>query len=597
MCRKGAHRSPGGESSVRLLSSGSFSEIECAIPPRLPERASCYRHQNEDGSVHCVRCRNGTYSSECSGRPVAPPAGPTWPTSHRGAASPSSGGTVAGWGAQFPVNRSTGTPGQPNLGSPQVAASLFLGTLLVSSGLILSVAGCFYLKRTSTLPKVFYGRGKAPALQPGEAVSNLQGWAERPVSWAPGLGAARSSHCAFSPFQGCHDPPAAPFSAEAALCQARAALGRGHRLHGHLLGGGPGQQCLTRGPTHSSAHRLGEKPAHEGQVLPGEASGQVWTQPLTQRGHLPAVDVATSASTPPTAAQCNGLGAASLSQAGDCGGGRGSGSLGRDCSQRSRAYEACWAAPCLATLGARPLSLSKPTMGRHPHTTRPVGLLASPLGWCPGMGRCDLSTGPSKAEAPTGLSYSQGPTPRPPSPSPPHTSGSCRGELPGFLLTWVSFKQKRQRDCFPPLSPAHDPLSMLGPGTGSGLNCWRSRPCPPRVTFTCDFCLGSLVSKDLWRAMLASGPAPIAPGLEMHFWPRLVTHRPGSPRERSVCGHLSHTGLGTDLPTFSFGTDLCPSTPGPCPRGPRQGLHAQLLCPFRTVTPVPSVYLNHWSSG
>ncbi|XP_032718999.1 uncharacterized protein C1orf159 homolog isoform X1 [Lontra canadensis] len=218
----------------------------------------CYRHRSEDGSVHCVRCRNGTYSSECSGRPVAPPAGPTWPTSHRGAASPSSGGTVAGWGAQFPVNRSTGMPGQPNLGSPQVAASLFLGTLLVSSGLILSVAGCFYLKRTSTLPKVFYGRGK-----------------------------------------GCHDPPAAPLSAEAALCQARAALGWGHRLHGHLLGGGPGQQCLTRGPTHSSAHRLGEKPAHEGQVLPGEASGQVWTQPLTQCGHLPAVDVATSASTPP----------------------------------------------------------------------------------------------------------------------------------------------------------------------------------------------------------------------------------------------------------------------------------------------------------
>ncbi|XP_077930072.1 uncharacterized protein C1orf159 homolog isoform X6 [Halichoerus grypus] len=133
----------------------------------------CYRHRNENGSVSCVRCRNGTFSSQCRGRPAAPPARPTWPASHRGATSPSSGGTVAGWGAQFPLNRSTGTPGQPNLGSPQVAASLFLGTLFISSGLILSVAGFFYLKRTSKLPKVFYGRNKAPALQPGEAAAMI----------------------------------------------------------------------------------------------------------------------------------------------------------------------------------------------------------------------------------------------------------------------------------------------------------------------------------------------------------------------------------------------------------------------------------------
>ncbi|XP_034527177.1 uncharacterized protein C1orf159 homolog isoform X1 [Ailuropoda melanoleuca] len=150
----------------------------------------CYRHRNEDGSVSCIRCGNGTYSSECGGRPAAPPTRPTWPASHRGATSPGSAGTVTGWGAQFPVNRSTGTPGQPNLGSPQVAASLFLGTLFISSGLILSVAGFFYLKRTSKLPKVFYGRHKAPALQPGEAVSNLEGWARvppcrGPLCWGP----------------------------------------------------------------------------------------------------------------------------------------------------------------------------------------------------------------------------------------------------------------------------------------------------------------------------------------------------------------------------------------------------------------------------
>uniref|UniRef100_A0A8C4MEP9 Uncharacterized protein n=1 Tax=Equus asinus asinus TaxID=83772 RepID=A0A8C4MEP9_EQUAS len=116
----------------------------------------CYRHWNEDGSISCVQCRNGTYnSSECRG--------------------------LAGRGVQFPVNRSTGTPGRPNFRGPQVAASLFLGTFFVSSGLILSVAGFFYLKRASRLPRVFYRRNKVPALQPGEAVSNLDGGLGTPV--------------------------------------------------------------------------------------------------------------------------------------------------------------------------------------------------------------------------------------------------------------------------------------------------------------------------------------------------------------------------------------------------------------------------------
>lgn len=48
-----------------------------------------------------------------------------------------------------------------------MAASLFLGTLFISSGLILSVAGFFYLKRTSKLPKVFYGRNKGIPHQKG----------------------------------------------------------------------------------------------------------------------------------------------------------------------------------------------------------------------------------------------------------------------------------------------------------------------------------------------------------------------------------------------------------------------------------------------
>lgn len=45
-------------------------------------------------------------------------------------------------------------------GGPQVAASLFLGTFFLSSSLILSVAGFFYLKRASKLPRLCYGRNK-----------------------------------------------------------------------------------------------------------------------------------------------------------------------------------------------------------------------------------------------------------------------------------------------------------------------------------------------------------------------------------------------------------------------------------------------------
>ncbi|XP_027424269.1 uncharacterized protein C1orf159 homolog isoform X9 [Zalophus californianus] len=87
--------------------------------------------------------------------------------------------------------------------------------------------------------------------------------------------AAKSRPCPAAWRSRCHDSPATALSAEAALCQARAALGQGHGPHCHLLGGGPGQQRLTRGPTHNSAHRLGENPAHKGQALPSKASGQV----------------------------------------------------------------------------------------------------------------------------------------------------------------------------------------------------------------------------------------------------------------------------------------------------------------------------------
>nr|KAF6504107.1 hypothetical protein HJG63_001769 [Rousettus aegyptiacus] len=58
-------------------------------------------------------------------------------------------------------------------GGPGVAASLFLGTFLVSSGLILAVAAFFYLKRTSTLAWLCHGADKAPALQPGETAAMI----------------------------------------------------------------------------------------------------------------------------------------------------------------------------------------------------------------------------------------------------------------------------------------------------------------------------------------------------------------------------------------------------------------------------------------
>ncbi|XP_037599398.1 uncharacterized protein C1orf159 homolog isoform X6 [Cebus imitator] len=135
----------------------------------------CYRRWNADGSTSCVRCGNGTLpaynGSECR--------------------------SFAGRGAPFPMNRSSGTPGRPHPGASHVAASLFLGTFFISSGLILSVAGFFYLKRSSKLPRVFYRRNK-----------------------------------------GCNDSPATALSTEAALRQAGAAPGQGHGPC-CLLGGGP----------------------------------------------------------------------------------------------------------------------------------------------------------------------------------------------------------------------------------------------------------------------------------------------------------------------------------------------------------------------
>ncbi|XP_035881038.1 uncharacterized protein C1orf159 homolog isoform X3 [Phyllostomus discolor] len=182
----------------------------------------CFRRRNEDGSASCVRCRGGPHNgSECR--------------------------SPAGQGTQPPVNRNTGTPGQPSLGGPQVAASLFLGTFFLSSSLILSVAGFFYLKRASKLPRLCYGRNKAPALQPGETVSNPGGLgALRPAGPRP---------LTVLSFQGRDDPPTTVLSAEATLRQAGEALRQGRGPRRRLLGGGPGQQRLSPRLARSSAHR------------------------------------------------------------------------------------------------------------------------------------------------------------------------------------------------------------------------------------------------------------------------------------------------------------------------------------------------------
>ncbi|XP_027803559.1 uncharacterized protein C1orf159 homolog isoform X7 [Marmota monax] len=177
------------ESESLLLSPLQAQQPECCVDvmdanTTCPSTGlcgpGCYRRWNADGSTSCIRCRNGTVltynSSECR--------------------------SLAAWGAQFPMNRSTGLPGRPHFDCPQslalshpvltlsryrwarsscqhprggshVAASLFLGTFFVSAALILCVAGFFYLKRSSKLPRVFYRRDKAPGLQPGEVAAMI----------------------------------------------------------------------------------------------------------------------------------------------------------------------------------------------------------------------------------------------------------------------------------------------------------------------------------------------------------------------------------------------------------------------------------------
>uniref|UniRef100_A0A8B9IV86 Uncharacterized protein n=1 Tax=Amazona collaria TaxID=241587 RepID=A0A8B9IV86_9PSIT len=103
--------------------------------------AGCYRQWNEDGSSSCIKCKNETLPvssvynlTECRNIGIR--------------------------GMNFQMNISTVTPFIQNIGGPEVAASLILGTFFISVFLILSVASFFYLKRANKLPNVFYRRNK-----------------------------------------------------------------------------------------------------------------------------------------------------------------------------------------------------------------------------------------------------------------------------------------------------------------------------------------------------------------------------------------------------------------------------------------------------
>ncbi|XP_061207459.1 uncharacterized protein C1orf159 homolog isoform X2 [Neopsephotus bourkii] len=128
----------------------SVSETECCVdmldsnsscPVSNQCSPGCYRQWNEDGSSSCIKCKNETLPvssvynlTECRNIGIR--------------------------GMNFQMNISTVTPFIQNIGGPEVAASLILGTFFISVFLILSVASFFYLKRANKLPNVFYRRNK-----------------------------------------------------------------------------------------------------------------------------------------------------------------------------------------------------------------------------------------------------------------------------------------------------------------------------------------------------------------------------------------------------------------------------------------------------
>ncbi|XP_068394723.1 uncharacterized protein C1orf159 homolog isoform X4 [Eschrichtius robustus] len=100
----------------------------------------CYGHRAEDGTVSCIRCRNGTHnSSECRG--------------------------FAARGAHFPMNRSTGTPGRPSFARASSSPWLHSSTSSVPVSCLTSS-----MEETKVTPVL---SPTAPGLQPGEAAAMI----------------------------------------------------------------------------------------------------------------------------------------------------------------------------------------------------------------------------------------------------------------------------------------------------------------------------------------------------------------------------------------------------------------------------------------
>ncbi|XP_068096846.1 uncharacterized protein C1orf159 homolog isoform X2 [Hyperolius riggenbachi] len=113
----------------------------------------CFQIWSHNGSIACIRCANN--SSQEADHNVTDCT------------------NITTQALEIHMNAST-TPSLPHhLSNPGIAASLLIGTFLISLFLVLSVASFFYLKRSHMLPEVFYRRNKASILQPSEMASMI----------------------------------------------------------------------------------------------------------------------------------------------------------------------------------------------------------------------------------------------------------------------------------------------------------------------------------------------------------------------------------------------------------------------------------------
>ncbi|XP_075459760.1 uncharacterized protein C1orf159 homolog [Ascaphus truei] len=147
-----------GESAVSLVSECCSEKLDVNGSCPITHRCSpgCYRLWAEEGSSICIKCKNETSLGSGVTHNI---------TECRN--------NISSRGADIHMNISTTSSVPHSLGSPEIAASLLLGTLFISLFLILSVASFFYLKRSHRLPEIFYRRNKASILQPSEMASMI----------------------------------------------------------------------------------------------------------------------------------------------------------------------------------------------------------------------------------------------------------------------------------------------------------------------------------------------------------------------------------------------------------------------------------------